>query len=215
MSYEKAKSLLERGPAKPSLYSVRVGNLVDNPTKTNNYLNLFCSGVTIPSFSYNTALAMGHEYMGIVREMPTTAVYGKPLTLTVIDNAELELYKSFRSWMDKVMRNANQTGINFGANGTGRSQRLNYYDDYTTEVEVIKLACPDGKWKFEKSEDGYEKVMTVKFARAYPVEMGAVTLASDAFDEYLTFQVSLTYESYTITQENSEVTVGTVIRGLW
>lgn len=213
-SVTEALKLLGKGPARPTLYTVRVGNMVNNPARTNEVLNLFCSGASVPSFGYNTAMALGHEYMGITREMPTTAVYGKPLILEVIDNTDMEMYKNFRFWMDRISTNANQPGIG-GNTPNGRSQRMRYYDEYVQDVEVIKLEYAGENYPdSDKVDKIYRPTLEVKFASAYPVEIGAIDLRSDSVDSVLTFNVSLTYESYHI--KNSQgVSSGGVVRGLW
>lgn len=202
--------MLEKGPARPSLYTVRVGNMVNNPRRTNDILNLYCSAVNVPTFGYDTAMALGHEFMGITREMPTVAKYGKPVKLTVIDNADMEAYKNFRFWMDRISTNANQPGI-IGNTNNGRSQRMNYYESYVEDIEIIKLeSAGEDVPESDKIDDCYRATLEVTFANAYPVEIGELQLASDNRNTYLTFDVSLTYESYHIKNAASSV-----IRGLW
>ena len=192
MSYEQAKALIHAGPSRPTLYSVNLGSKVS--FLTNQYLKFFCSATAIPGVRTNTSIAAGQEYMGITREMPTAVIYSKPLTITVIENANFSVYKDIRRWFDTVCENANQVGAR-------RSQRMNYYNTYTADITLTKLeqsSLRSEAFGFFPGDTNYKPVLDVNFINAYPTDIGAITLNSAGVNEYTTFDVSFTYESYSL-----------------
>jgi len=206
MSYTKAISLLEKSVSRPTLYSVRLGDRVTQ--RTNDYLNFFCENVSIPEVRYNTLIAPGQEYMGITRDMPTAAIYGKPLTMRVIENKNFDIYRDLRSWFDSVGVNVNQPGA-VGGIANGRSQRMNFYETYTSDIEIIKLECKDrdtaSSFLMDGINDGMKEVLRVKFINAYPTNMGQIDMNSNNRNTYLAYDIQFTYESYHVTTLNGTI----------
>jgi len=191
MSYEKAKSLMEMGISKPTLFEVRLPNRkVDS--KTADYLKFFCNYTFIPEVRLNTVSVSGHEYTGIVRDQPVAMVFGKPFVMTVIENSEFSVYKDIRKWFEETTINANQL------NGFGRSQRMNYYNTYVEDMQLVKLEQKKRKDMNGEKDEEYREVLEVNFINAYPVGIGRVSLGSDTTDSTLQFEIEFNYESYTI-----------------
>jgi hypothetical protein len=189
MSYHTAAALLNRGPSRPTLYSMRVPRVSGF---TNRYLDFFCEATAIPEVRLDTAMASGHEFMGITREQPTGMIFGKPFDITVVENSNFSVYKDIRNWINLTTQNANQISGIFGG---GRNQRMNYYETFASDMELIKLengetAIPDA--------DAYREVLRVRFINAYPISLGSVQLGSNMTDDYTRFTVSFTYESYSL-----------------
>ena len=157
MSYHSAAALLDRGPSRPTLYSVRIPRV---SAFTNRYLDFFVETTGIPEARLDTAIALGQENMGITREQPTALVYGKPFRMMVIENSRFSIYKDLRAWLDLTTQNANQvSGIAGGLLGGTRNQRMNYYDTFTSDMDLIKLEQP-GANPNENEADGYDEVMS-------------------------------------------------------
>ncbi len=186
MSYTAAQGLLSRGVSRPTLYAVRVPML---SPRVNEYLSFFCKATTIPEARVDTAVAAGQEAMGVVRQQPTLVTYGKPLTFSILENSEFSTYKALRQWFDMVAINSNPSKASSAT--VGRSQRMLYYESYVSDMELVKLEQSD-------KGGGYKEVLSVTFLNAFPVSMGAVSLASDSFDAQTTFDVSFTYETYNV-----------------
>ena len=191
MSYERAKALLNRSVSRPTLYTVRLPNTwVSN--ETNRYLDFFCTQTAIPETRVETVFANGHDFQGIVREQPTFMMFGKPLSLTIIENSDYTTYSELRNWIGGTTINAAQQQV-----GTlGRSQRMRYYDQFTADMKIIKLEQTGPTFA---GQIGYREVMEVNFINAYPINIGAISLNSAAENQYTTFQADFTYESYSIT----------------
>jgi hypothetical protein len=197
MSYQKAMALMDRGPSRPTLFSVRLpGGLVSS--NTNDYLDFYCTTTAIPEIRHNSVKVAGHEYMGIVRDQPTAIIYAKPFTINVIADPEFRVYQDIRKWFDMTALNANQS------QGTGgRAQRMRYYNTYTRDMELIKLEFPgEGNEDLSSErEDKLTEAMRVNFLNAYPVSIGQVALSTEQTDTVTQFQVQFTYESYNINYE--------------
>ena len=207
MSYEQARSLMNRGVSRPTLYSVELPSIISRGTS--DYLKFFCKTTAIPSVSHQTVAANGHEYQGVSREQPIAVVYGKPFTITVIENSDFSVYKDLRSWFDRCAINSNpqQNSI---------SQRMNYYSSFVQDMKLTKLENPKGNFNLGLFDlDGeYDKPLTVNFFNAYPVSIGQIALSSDAFDTTTTYDISFTYETYNVQYNGLLGTIGNVINAV-
>lgn len=211
MSYDAARSLLERSVSRPTLYSVRLSNRVSR--ETNDYINFFCSATSIPEVRHQTVLANGHEYMGIVREQPTNVMYGKPFNMTIIENSDFSIYKDLRAWFNTTAQGSNQN------NRLNRSQRMNYSSTYVSDIEIIKLEQPDNLRGTLGSFDpnaNYKEVLKVTLLNAFPTNIGAVSLSSSDNNNFTTFDAAFSYESYTIQELEGVIgQLGGIISGLF
>ena len=194
-SYVQAQALLNKGVSRPTLYSVR---LPQPYSDINNYLNFFCVSTRIPEVRTQTIIALGHEHMGIEREQPVGIQFGKPFTITVIENRDFLVYNEIRKWFNKLAFNINQPQNN-------RSIRMDYYSEYVLDMELVKLE--QGKSPEEVSGDTDEKIYTtplkIKFLNAYPVSVGAIALASSDYDQFTSFSVDFSYESYSVESDSA------------
>lgn len=129
--------------------------------------------------------------MGIAREQPANMVYGKPMTMSVIENSDFTTFQALRDWMKKTTVGGDQTRVT--------SQRMNYYFSFVGNIVVTKLEQPDNT---DGDNIRYKEPLTWTFNNAYPVSVGDIALASDAIDAPTTFDVSFTYESYSVTSAN-------------
>lgn len=189
MSYEQARALMNQGVSRPTLFALQLPNLISR--NTNEYLRFFCKATAIPEIRHSTVFVNGHERMGISREQPTSVQFGKPFQIEVIENSNFSVYKDMRSWFDRTAQNVNGFG----------SQRMNFYDTYTQEMQLIKLEQPGnlgGALGALSSIANYKQVLTVNFVNAYPINIGAIRLNSEGRDSVTTFTIDFTYESYTI-----------------
>jgi hypothetical protein len=188
MTYQQAKAMLSMGPSRPTLYQVilpRVGGGV------NDYLRFYAKATRIPEVTAERITTISHEAIGVERQTPTRLNYGKPFEITVLENASFNTYKGIRQWFDRVVQNGNRQG---GGGGPSQSQRPAYYTSMVEDITLIKLENPPQQNAASPSQ--LRKVMEVTFKNAYPVRMGAVNLASDAFDSQTEFTVAFTYETY-------------------
>ena len=173
-------------------------------TEVNDYIDFFCTSATIPEVRSNTVAVAGQENMGIVREQPTAIVYGKPLVLNVIGDAEFKTYRALRDWFDKTALNANQgTGTTRTLLNTGRSQRMKYYNTFARDMEIVKLEQPGTQNQGEGTrDDELLEVMKTTFIKSFIISLGAISLDSAAVDTTTNFTVALTYESYSLSYDN-------------
>lgn len=199
MSYEQAKSLMSQSVSRPTLYSVRMppsaNGGVDN--FTNSYLQFYCKSTSLPETRYESTTVLGHENMGVSREQPTAVIFSKPITLEIIENSNFSIYTQFRKWYQRIARGSNPT------NNVGRTQRMNYYSTYVSDMYMSKLELPvdlkdirnfDG----DVVNSGFREVIRFNFINAFPIKLGDIRLDSAATDTYSTFTVDLTYEAYSV-----------------
>lgn len=206
-----AKALMNRGVSRPTLYSVKMPSRWGNAdigrggvdSTVNDYLDLFCKNIRVPEGRLDVIQANGHEHMGIARETPQNFIYGKPLSMTVIENSDFMIYKAMRNWIES-------TGVGVSINQQRRRTiKMSYYDSFVGDIELYKYENPNiGKGKNsqvpELIEDsrlnnyGYKVPIGWRFYNAYPIVIGSLDLASDATDAALEFSVDFTYESYSV-----------------
>lgn len=200
MSYERAISLMENGPARTNLYSVRIGGGKVS-SGVNDYLDFFCYVTAIPSVSAQTLAAVGQEHQGIVRETPGAIIFSKPFTMQIIENSDYLTYTALRNWFNEISPNANQTS---GPGSTGRAIRMNYYNNIVSNIELTKLELPNSPKTTYQGPDlnqYYKSPIKVNFINAYPIKIGELNLQSDASQQPVIWNIDFTYESYTIRNE--------------
>ena len=164
----------------------------------NEYLDLFCKSITVPEGRIDVVQANGHEHMGITRETAQNFIYGKPLTMSVIENSDFTIYKAMRSWIES-------TGVGSRINqGRSRTIKMDYYDSYVADIEVIKYEYPNQRSLAQATASGrltyhgYKTPIGWKFYNAYPILIGSLPLSTDAYNTALEFEIQFTYESYSV-----------------
>ena len=95
---------MKTGPARPTLYSIRVDDLSSGD---NQYLDVFCRSVSIPGVSHSVLTTLGQENLGVRNQIPEAVVFESPLQIEVIDNTEFRMYRAFRELFDKTAVGAN------------------------------------------------------------------------------------------------------------
>ena len=200
MSYESAKALMSKSVSRPTLYRVtlpqtlgvgiaNLGTGVDS--KVSEYLSFFANRITLPETRLDTVIALGQENMGIAREQPANMIFGKPMTMSIIENSDFTTFKALREWMM-------QTTVGGRQRQGSQTQRMNFYHTFVGNIEIVKLEQPDSP------DDGeYKEPLRWTFHNAYPISVGQIELASDAYDTATTFDVAFTYESYNVEEESS------------
>lgn len=211
MSYRQAIALMSQSVSRPTLYSVR---LPFNPATfggvddfTNAYLQFYCKSTALPEARVETTTVLGQENMGVGREHPTSIIFGKPLTLEIIENSQFSVYKQFRFWFDQVAENSNPRPTSLL--GT-RTQRMRYYKTFVSDMYMSKLELPAdirnvGTFDGDVVNSGYQEVIRFSFVNVFPIRLSEVTLDSSASDTYSTFTVDLTYETYSIGDELGQI----------
>ena len=211
MSYRQAIALMSESVSRPTLYSVR---LPFNPFTfggvddfTNAYLQFYCKSTALPESRVETTTVLGHENMGVAREHATSVLFGKPLTLEIIENSEFSVYKQFRNWFENVAQNSNPRRPG------NRTQRLRYYKTYVSDMYMSKLELPEnikkvGFFDGDVVNAGYKEVLRFSFVNVFPIKIGEVFLDSSSTDTYSTFNVDLSYETYSIGDELGKIENG-------
>lgn len=191
---------MSKSVSRPTLYRVtlpqtlgvgiaNLGTGVDS--KVSEYLSFFANRITLPETRLDTVIALGQENMGIAREQPANMIFGKPMTMSIIENSDFTTFKALREWMM-------QTTVGGRQRQGSQTQRMNFYHTFVGNIEIVKLEQPDSP------DDGeYKEPLRWTFHNAYPISVGQIELASDAYDTATTFDVAFTYESYNVEEESS------------
>ena len=165
------------------------------------YLKLFCTRIYMPNLNLDQLSSIGQRHMGIVRNVPNGPKYGgNVITTEIIENSNYSMYNAMRKIFNMVGTNTNPSGYR-------RQQRLRFYEDYIFNIQIRKLEFPDGAVSLINSgileqnnpndvDDGYKVVATHTFENCYISEIGQIVYDSTATDDYLTYPVNFTYESY-------------------
>ena len=189
--------------SKPSLYRVSLG--IGTSRSTNEYLELFCSRVAVPSRRLNTTMSLGHEQIGVVREMPTQMIYSKPLSLTVIEPRDFSVYTDISNWTDSIVQ---------GSNIASSNRHLNFQNTYAFDIHIDKLELPAESGVIERVTGNYEVVKSWIFHDAYPITIGAISLASDDTDNFVRWNVDFTYTTYTQSSPRIESITSSVLNSI-
>ena len=198
MSYDTVKALLSKGVSRPSLYEVIV-DFGFGARESISQLQFLCKKASVPPVSVNTIVVAGHESMGVVREQATSIAFTSPFSITVISDRDYTVYKDMKRWFDRVARGANPNRL---GGFIGQSQRINYYNTYTTTITLVKLEL-DGGGQTESQANRYTEPFRVNFNRCFPVNIGELTLGSDLTDAAMEFNVDFAYETYSFETDQS------------
>ena len=196
MSYDAVKALLSQGVSRPTLYQVIIdfGLFGLAGFGSNRQLEFLCKRAAVPPVTLNTLVVAGHESMGVSREQPTLVGFGSPFSITVISDRNYTVYKDLKRWFNGIAVNANPSDGVFGGFG-GQSQRMKYYNSFAREITLIKQELEGGDGSREPN--GLIEPFRVTFNKAFPVRLGEITLASDAYDSAVEFTVDFAFETYT------------------
>ena len=209
-SYEQAKSILFNSVSRRTLYSLKIQNRgkngITNPDldltkEESRYLKLFCSRITVPGISVRSMTSIGQEDMGIFRATPTEVRHGtNQLMVEMIENANFGAHDMVRKLFNQVAQGSNPRGKD-------RTIKMNYYNNYIRDIIVDKLEFPDGPSPLNNAVNqneldfGYKRVARYKFERCYVSNIGEYVLDSSAFNDYLSFPVVFSYESFHVNSE--------------
>ena len=190
MSYEMARALMKHSVSRPTLYSIEMPVL---NRSINDYIKLFARTVTVPSITAETNKVIGQEMMNVSRDQTRSVMFGKPLTMEIIENSDFGAYTEFRRIFNRV-----STGLDGRSNS--RSQRMNYYDDIKFDMTVNKLESPHkGSRQIDQSDridQGYINVAQFNFTNCFVSKLSELNLNSETKNSMLTFSVNIKYETY-------------------
>lgn len=204
-SYEQAKSILSNSVSRRTLYSLKIHNhgkdgridpSRDLTPEEKRYLKLFCNRITVPGISVRAMTSIGQEDMGIFRATPTEVRHGSnQLMVEMIENANFNAHDMMRRLFNQVSQNSNPSR-------NDRTIKMNYYNSYIRDIVVDKLEFPDGPAPLQGGTNtnqldfGYKRVARYTFERCYVSNLGEYVLDSGSFNDYLSFPVTFSYESY-------------------
>lgn len=206
-SYEQAKALLRNSVSRPTFYSLelhspKISDILGNDERklVNDYFRMFINNISFPGVDLEQVTSLGQENMGVVRTQPTGMMYGQSnkLIFNVIENSDFFAYDIIR----RIFNSAVSQGSN--AKGSGRTQRMNYYDRYVFNATLTKLELPNsatsvptnGRESNTLIDYAYKVVETFTFENCFISSIGPLMLDSSAENTFTTYSVNMRYESY-------------------
>ena len=218
MGYERALSLLRKGRANPSDYLVAFPSRVVQHSSSRDfgdYVSYFTRAVSLPATNNTTIGVVGHENIGIRRNVTTGRAYGSPVIMTFSERADMLIYTTMKGWIDSTVLNSAQGGaIARGSSfASNRNLRVQYYDNYKCDIEIYKLEPIQGELS-TTNEDEYNVSQRTRRAiedgnfrghtptakwtliNAMPLAIEQSTMSIEAADSLLDFTCSIAYESF-------------------
>ncbi len=113
------------GLSRRNRYIVLIGNIDGINTKFRDDILLFCEGAQLPSKSF---ASNPHRMFGETRQVPYEKLFNELNLSFYVDN-DYKVKDFFEAWMGTVQNRGNR--------------KFNYYDSYTTTVEMIILDVAD------------------------------------------------------------------------
>ena len=155
-------------------YNNRYEVLINYPTALiqKNYnsireISVRCESISVPGRSFSTT---PYRFYGPARNMPYETTYSGELSMSVIVSADLRERRFFESWMDSICNPFNY--------------KMNYYDQYTTNMEIRIL----------NKTDTSSQIFLVE--EVYPKALGEIQLGYDKDNEIMKQEVTLSFRKY-------------------
>jgi hypothetical protein len=215
MGYERALSLLRKGRANPSDYLVSFPSRVLRHSSSRDfgdYVSYFTRAVSLPATNNTTIGVVGHENIGIRRNVTTGRAYGSPVIMTFSERADMVIYSTIKGWIDSTVLNSAQGGGVAQGNSftSNRNLRVQYYDNYKCDIEIYKLEPIQGQFSsvnIDEYEAGQRSASDGNFRghtptakwtliNAMPLAIEQSTMSIEAADSLLDFTCSIAYESF-------------------
>lgn len=127
-----------------------------------------CDSILIPGRSLSTT---PYRFYGPARNMPYEPIYAGEMTLSVILSADLRERKFFEDWMNLVCSPSNY--------------KFGYYDDYTTNLQIIVTTRAD------------DPAHSFFVEEVYPKAIGDLQVGYDKDNDFLKQDITLSFRKYT------------------
>ena len=219
-SYQSAASLLRTGPSRPTLYEVDVPFVETlgqdaSHKRSNEHLRLFCRAVSIPGIAHDVVSVAGYKNMGVGVDVPVGMSFAStgPVVMSLIENSDWTVYRSIRRLFERSIAEDQLRDPN-----GPRNLRMNYYDDLLLKgkLEITKLEFANDGFDLSDAtkilglnqegvsrameqlgtQAGYKKVCKFSFHNAYFTSVTDVPMATESFDQPLSYAIAFNYETY-------------------
>lgn len=199
------------GLAKPNMFFVTItppGGLIDGGHGFKNKAMYFCDGAQLPGINFSAAPVKSVGY-GTSEQRPTDAGFS-PLNTTFIVDANGDAIRFFTQWLALINNwSRDSTGVMQGSKLS--YGEWNYPETYegTVEIHCVNQVQQGGPRTSpgSGSRGGYStnpEVVTYQLARAFPIQVGDISVAWEMNDAIMRLPVVFAYNTW-----NSEHVPGT------
>lgn len=154
--------------AKPNRYKIYIGPVASIEVADTRAIEMNCSAITWPGTNIATTDERLH---GAMHKMPYDRIYN-PVNATFYNTVDHKERTFFEHWLSSI--------------NTGHSTRFDYYDNYTTVINIMQL---DSKNMVTKH---------IKLFDAYPMTIGDIELSYASENVIEQFTTTFTYHRYQI-----------------
>lgn len=177
------------GLAKPNLFFVRItppSSLIR--TSYNRDITFFCDAAQLPGINF-TAQSVKSVGYGTSEQRPTDAGFS-PLNTTFIVDADGRGIRFFQQWLALINNWSRETtGIMQGTNLT--YGEWNYPETYEGVVEIHAVD--------QTKTDRTKAVVTYQLSRAFPIQVGDISVAWEMNDSIMRLPVVFAYNTWNTT----------------
>jgi hypothetical protein len=206
-------SINTNGIAKTNTYEVVIGigtagttpgaslrNITNIDTNTVSELTLRCQSVQLPEIDLLTIPYYPKVVGGGERRVVGMNQY-KVIPMEFIVDKDMRVVRFFEAWLQGIINYASAPGQNFNAiNGNQLPYEMSYRDEYAVQIDIN--VWPTG----EVGTSGTENTAAAKtytLHRAFPVNMGNVTLSWADENKYMILPIGFTYDSISLPNMNT------------
>lgn len=189
----KFKSGFERlgGPAHANLFEIDfAGGAPSNKFFGNNEFRLFCKSVIFPGIAVNVDNV---DYTGqLPKSFPKNVTNPGPITAVFFVDSDHQVLNFFHSWVRKVVNYSKRDG-NFAEFGQKLPMEVGFKDDFSCQLSIKHFSS-------NSFPNAYYEATCLK---AYPINVGALQLAWDSNDNYLTVEVQFALDDFYMSADNT------------
>lgn len=158
-------------------------------------ISLTCCEASLPGSSFLT-----HDvnvYTGVTERFAYTRAYDDRADFTFYVNDQYLQLKYFEFWMSYVANEQKAAGENGGVKSDTYNYRMNFPDNYRTDIFISKFERDFGGYKAQPGQlqDEPKSKLTYVFKDAYPISINSIPVSYDS-SEVLKCTVSFTYSRY-------------------
>jgi len=191
--------------AAPNIYQVRLAP----PGKVQSFLTargvsytqygedieLRCIQTTTPGTSFLTH-SVSADYHGVVEEIPYRRAYENEIGMTFIVDNDYDTVAFFEGWVDYMSGLGTNASRQQYKDSKFVNYRMNYYDDYITDIYIIKFEKDLSNSPRIDSSRQDKKFLQYTLKDAYPKQINSMDLAYGPTDEFVRLNVTFGYSRY-------------------
>ena len=183
----------QNGIAKTNTYEVIIGvtsalqNIANVTMPITSELTLRCQSIQLPEIDLMTLPYYPKVIGGGERRVVGINQF-KVIPMEFIVDTDMRVVQFFQNWLQGIVNYYSPPGYNFNAINDGQlPYELSYRDEYAVQVTIN--VYPQGM------TNGDETPQTYQLFRAFPINMGNITLSYADENKHMILPIGFTYDS--------------------